>query len=56
MTTNQHENPKWPFPIHNGDRTMASHAILKVNEQRVNIEAVRYADPINLKFEEEALF
>ena len=56
MTDNQHENPKWPFPIHNGTRTVASHAILKANEQKVNIEAVRYADPINLKFEEEALF
>ena len=52
MTANQHENPKWPFPIHNGIRTVASHAVLKATKEKPIVEYVR---PINFTFE-EALF
>lgn len=28
------ESPNWPFPIHNGERTTASKALLKVDKSK----------------------
>ena len=30
--TNQLNNPLWPVPLHNGERTAASQALLKVDK------------------------
>lgn len=52
---NQLNNPLWPFPIHNGERTEASKALLKKNSTH-GLEAVLYSDPVtNTNLEEEAI-
>ena len=52
---NQLNNPLWPFPIHNGERTEASKVLLQKYPTK-DLEAVLYSDPVNAtNLEEEAL-
>lgn len=62
--TNQHENLLWPFPIHNGERTLASLKILKTRNNPadcdgivvVSLESALHSKPkINTNEEEDAL-
>lgn len=52
---NQLNNPLWPFPIHNGERTEAYKKLLQKDSVR-DLEAVLYSDPVtDTNLEEEAL-
>lgn len=52
---NQLNNPLWPFPIHNGERTKASKKLLEKDSAQ-DLEAVLYSNPVNdTNLEEEAL-
>lgn len=58
--TSQLNNPNWPFPIHNGERTAASAALLnpecKEGSFCLSLESKVYYDPVNnTNDEEEAL-
>lgn len=51
----QLNNPLWPFPIHNGERTEASKKLLQKDSVH-DLEAVLYSDPVtDTNLEEEAL-
>lgn len=58
---NQHNNPLWPFPVHNGVRTAASVALLKPELTKGSFSlglqlAVEFKDRIkDTNQEEEAL-
>jgi hypothetical protein len=58
---NQHNNPMWPFPIHNGVRTAASERLLS-NANRTkylskSLDSVLESDPVvDTRLEEDAIF
>lgn len=55
----QLNNPLWPFPIHNGERTVASKKLLKKDQKESTqslLDAVYCRDRVNdTNLEEEAL-
>lgn len=58
---NQHNNPLWPFPVHNGVRTAASEELLEnangTKYLRKQLDSVLESDPVvNTRLEEDALF
>lgn len=44
-TLNQLNNPNWPFPIHNGKRTLVSKSLLQ-KDSTYDLEVVLYYDPV----------
>lgn len=41
---NQLNNPLWPFPIHNGERTLASKSLLQCSDYIISFERKRVSD------------
>lgn len=41
---NQLNNPLWPFPIHNGERTLASKSLLQLSDYIISFERREVSD------------
>ena len=55
VNISQLNNPLWPFPIHNGERTESSKSLLQKTSTH-DLEAVLYSDPVtDTNLEEEAI-